>query len=301
MKKNKNHFAAFIMTYQRNDTLEETIDTILRQTYPPEKVLIVDNDPYQGAKVVSEKLAHLPITYFSVGYNSGPAGAAKKGLEILSKEGYEWIGWIDDDDPPEFDDCYEILIRMGEANDQYGCVGAVGQYFNEKKAISQRVSDEDLKKDGYLNVDNIAGGMSKIVRLGAVLSSNKTFDKELFYGFEELDFDLCIKKMGWLLMVDRSLSLRHRLHYDRMGIKIKRGTKKKIEKLWREYYSTRNILYILEKNKLYQGLCIFFFRALIKMFIGFRFGFNYGYKNMKFVGSGIFHFIIRKKGKATFF
>jgi hypothetical protein len=157
----------------------------------------------------------------------------------------------------------------------------------------------ELQNDGSLCVDNIAGGMSKIVRSEAVKTSINFFDKGLFYGFEELDFDLSIKKMGWLLMVDRSLSLRHRLHYDRMGIKIKRGTKKKVEKLWREYYSTRNILYILEKNRYYQGLFVFFLRALVKLFIGFRYGFNYGYKNMKFVGLGMLHFIIRKKGKTN--
>ena len=297
---NSLNFAAFIMTYQRNSTLEETINIILEQTFPPQKILIVDNDPSGGAKSVAEKLNHLPVDYHAVGYNSGPAGAAKIGLKILSEEGYEWIAWIDDDDPPEFNDCYEILIRLGEAHENCGCVGAVGQYFNKKKAVSQRVSDIELQKNGFLCVDNIAGGMSKIVRSGAVTRSNKYFDDKLFYGFEELDFDLSIKKMGWLLMVDRSLSLRHRIHYDRMGIKIKRGTKKRIEKLWREYYSTRNILYILEKNKYYQGLFLFFFRAVIKMFIGFRYGFNYGYKNMKFVGLGILHFIIRKKGKANF-
>ena len=44
------------MTYKRNSTLLETIKLLFDQTLPPEKVLIVDNDPDQGAKIVLDTL-----------------------------------------------------------------------------------------------------------------------------------------------------------------------------------------------------------------------------------------------------
>lgn len=99
MTQTKPFFAAFIMTFQRNHTLEETIRIILDQTLPPEKILIVDNDPAESAKSIAQKFSHLPVFYHATGNNSGPAGAAKKGLEILVNEGFKWIAWIDDDDP----------------------------------------------------------------------------------------------------------------------------------------------------------------------------------------------------------
>jgi len=46
----KKFFAAFIMTYRRNSTLQTTIDALFTQTHPPEKILIIDNDIEFSAK-----------------------------------------------------------------------------------------------------------------------------------------------------------------------------------------------------------------------------------------------------------
>ena len=151
-------FAAFVMTYRRNDTLESTVKQLFEQTFPPQKVIIIDNDPDEGARIVAEKLSQIPVFYYAGGYNSGPAGAAKRGLELLSKEGFEWIGWIDDDDPPLFKDSFEILLNRAQQTKNCGCVGAVGQRFNLKKALMVRVPDKELDQEGIIMVDNIAGG-----------------------------------------------------------------------------------------------------------------------------------------------
>ena len=36
-------FAGFIMTYERHDLIARTINQILSQSFPPEKLLVVDN------------------------------------------------------------------------------------------------------------------------------------------------------------------------------------------------------------------------------------------------------------------
>jgi len=51
----------------------------------------------------------------------------------LSAEGYEWIAWKDHADPNGFNDCYEILIRFGQVQENCRCVGALRQNFNKKK------------------------------------------------------------------------------------------------------------------------------------------------------------------------
>jgi len=296
MNSNK-HFAAFIMTYQRNITLSNTINILLKQSHPPQKILIIDNDPEQSAKYVSQKLSHLPIEYFSVGYNSGPAGAAKKGLEILSKENYDWIAWIDDDDPPIFDNTFEILLKLANDNEECGCVGSVGQRFNRKNGLIERVSDYELEGLGYLQVDTIAGNMCKIVNSKIIKNTFILPDESLFFGFEELDFDLRIQNSGYLLLVDKELYKKHRVNANRIGIKVKRGTKKPIVDLWRQYYSSRNSLFILKKNNLNRAIVLNILRTIFNMANGFRFGLNYGKKNLEFNSLALYHFCIGKKGK----
>lgn len=293
-------FAAFVMTYQRNETLVSTLRTLLNQTVPPQKILIVDNDPGKGALSVLEHFTTEPVHYFSVGYNSGPAGAAEAGLKILADEGFDWILWTDDDDPPIFENTFELLINMAENHANCGCVGAVGQRYKIDKGMIDRVADIELGYIGSIEVDNIAGGMSKIVSGRAVREKNILPDAGLFFGFEELDFDLRLKKAGFVLLADRSFYKKHRDYNHRTGIKIQRGKKKPVDKLWREYYSTRNSLYIVQKHQSFVGKINISGRAIIKSVVGFRYGWTYGKLQAKYLLLGLFHYLIGRKGKCTF-
>ena len=294
------NFAAFIMTYQRVSTLEATINALLNQTYPPQKILIVDNDPDKSAEMVLSQFSRIPIEYHAVGYNSGPAGAAKIGLEILSTQGYKWIGWIDDDDPPIYNDTFEILLKKAELTDNCGCVGVVGQYFNKGNGLMVRVPDDELEGNGVIQVDNIAGNMCKIINADVCLNAKVYPDESLFFGFEELDFDLRMQEAGYVLLVDKELYKRHRLKFNRIGLKIKRGIMKDEKRIWRDYYSIRNSLIILKKNKLFSAFFITILRSFLKVISGFRYGIAYGIANARVILYAIIHFLLGKRGKASF-
>ena len=289
-------FAAFIMTYKRPSILKDTIKILLNQSYPPQKILIVDNDPDFSAKEIVSKFATDKVFYTPVGYNSGPAGAAKKGLEQLASEDYQWIAWIDDDDPPVFENTFEILLQTAVANEKCGCVGTVGQYFNKKNGLMVRVADSELEGSGTLTVDNIAGGMCKIVNAAVCTKANVFPDSSLFYGFEELDFDIRLQQAGYVLLVDKELYKKHRVYYNRLGMHYIRGLKKDMNRLWREYYSTRNSLIILWKNAYYRALFISFFRFFIKLFTSFRYGLRYGILTFQMIIKAVLHFLIGKRG-----
>ncbi len=292
----KNYFSAFIMTYKRNSTLLETIKLLFDQTLPPEKILIVDNDPNQGAKIVLDSFPNQNIEYYSVGYNSGPAGASAIGLSLLAKQGYKWIAWIDDDDPPQYKDVFQILLETGNTSPDCGCVGMVGQYFDRKKGIIVRVNDAEIKGKGALEVDIIAGGMMKIINSKVVIEKNILPDPSLFFSFEDLDFDLNLQNNGYKLLVNKELYYNARLKHNNIGIKKQRGLKKDINVLWREYYSLRNLFIIQTKNKLYRANFFTFFRMLYKIISGFKYGLSYGLKNSKHLSLAFFHFIINKRG-----
>lgn len=296
MKQNSS-FSAFVMTFNRNKQLEETILSLFKQSIIPEKVLIIDNEPSGVARAVYNKLSHLPLSYHAVGYNSGPAGAAKRGLQILSNEGYDWIAWIDDDDPPLFEDNFEILLTCAKSVTNCGCVGAVGQRYNDSKGLIVRVPDAELDNPGFINVDNVAGNMCKIVSGNFVRTTNIFPDENLFFGYEELDFDLRMKEAGYMLLTDASLYKRYRIQANRIGFHSKRGLKKPQNKLWREYYSARNLLFITKKHNRSLTVFLLMIRFSIKSLIGFRFGLQYGAKNFFCITLAMFHFVINKSGK----
>lgn len=274
-------FAAFIMTFERPRVIEKTIRKILTQTVTPEKILIIDN----GASFTTQRIINrmnLPqLEYFRVGHNAGPAGAAKIGLQKLALDGYDWIYWGDDDDPPLFDDSFEILLKI--CNDEatrkeIGILGSVGQNFNRRTGTIDRISNCIIKSKEFIDVDSVAGNQCMIVNT-RVVQDGILPDENLFFGFEELEFCLRVKKAGYKIMANSELFSRARMKYNRVNVKKSLYTKNDFNSLQRQYYSTRNMLTILWINKLLSAYVYNLTKTLFKCLIGFRYGWLYGKKN----------------------
>jgi len=290
-------FAGFIMTYERSEILEATIRDVFLQTVPPEKLLIVDNSASSKTEALLLQLNDSRVCYHKVGYNAGPAGAAAIGLQLLAHEGYDWIYWGDDDDPPLFKDTFEILLKVALSDVRCGCVGAVGNYFSNLTGFVTRATNKALNHEGILEVDTIAGGMTKIVSGPMILKHNILPEEKLFFGFEELDFDLKVKNKGYKLLVDKELFWKHRVHANRVDYKRNYLEKKNASLLWRNYYSVRNLLFICFKNHLYSALLIHFTKALFKPFYNLRYGLAYFRKSFIVNYLGTYHFFIGRLGK----
>lgn len=297
----ENKYAAFIMTYQRKEILHDTISKLLAQTHPPSRILIIDNDAEKSALPVSEFFPGTNMAYYATGYNSGPAGAAYYGLKILFEEGWNWVLWMDDNDPPHFENVMENIFKIPQQYahpDKIGMIGAVGVLFDKVAAKTIRIPDEKLK--GILEVDNIAGNMLPVIHR-RVYDKNILPDKDLFFGFEELDYSLAIKRGGFSVLVSGEELFRHRKNANRLNFKRKTYQVKNIDKLWREFYSVRNVAYILKyKEKAIAGLTALFFRVAGKSMIGFKSGWKYGSTNFKYLWSGYYAGFTGKLGKKTF-
>lgn len=290
-------FAGFLMTYERADILEQTIEKILSQSIVPEKLLIVDNSESNATELMIKRLQNPFLKYHKVGKNSGPAGAAKIGLEVLSKEGFDWIYWGDDDDAPIFENTFKTLLHTALSDEKCGCVGVVGQYFNRITGFVKRVPNELLQSEGVLEVDTIAGGMSKIVN-GDMIRKHQIFpDEKLFFGMEELDYDLRIKKTGYTLLVDRQFYYQHRLRWNRVDVPNKSLQAKSNNALVREYYSIRNGLYIYKKNRLITAWIIFFIYCATKQAFSFKFGITQGKNRVKIFYQAISNLFFSKMGR----
>lgn len=292
-------FGGFIITYQRPQILKSTLEAIFSQTLPPQHLWIIDNSEDRETELAITERYDSRLTYVRTGKNVGPAGAAKIGLKLVADAGFQWILWGDDDDPPPFINSFERIFKLLEQdirNLKIGQLGLVGQRFDSKRGKVIRVSDAELQSKPWIKVDTIAGGQMKII-FSEVLKKGVLPDSDLFYGYEELSFDLKMNKAGFSSVVASTEFLKVRELYGRIGFDRPFYSKKSTRNLWREYYSTRNLLIILKRNCFYFGYLHFLSKSIVKGLYGFRHGWGFGILNFKFVYMGIWHSIINKKGK----
>jgi GT2 family glycosyltransferase len=281
-------FAAFVITKDRPEILILTVQKLLNQSLPPSFVLVIDNGSENITSDMIKQLNDERISHHSVGFNSGPAGGSYWGMKLLFEKDYDWVLWVDDDDPPKFDNLFEQLFKIVSDNDNnaLGMVGAVGELFDKKKAKILRF--EDNKLSGYLNVDTISGNMfplvsKRVFKLGLLPTA------DLFFGFEDLDFSLSLKRAGFNIITSGDIHLKHRELAGRMRMSKKVQVKRNKESLWREYYSVRSLAYILlYRQKTFFGFMVFILRNLLKSFFVFKYGFKYGRKASYFILKGLF-------------
>jgi glycosyltransferase involved in cell wall biosynthesis len=268
-------FAAFIVTFNRPDILMDTIQKMLDQTRPPDKLMIVDNNDNDDTKNAAAKLFP-QVVHLKVGHNSGFAGGGNIGLETLAKEGYEWILWADDNDPPYTTDTFEKLLNLADTyKGNVGQVGVVGHKINTRTGFVRRTTNEELEKGEYLEVDTIGGGMIKIIKGESVLKGIKPSSK-LFFGFEDLDHDLQQKKAGYKILVHSGLFLDLRKKWNRMSVNRPAIRKKDESVLWRDYYSIRNSLHVMAKNRYYSAFWSILVLSIGKSLLNYKHGFRYG-------------------------
>ena len=276
-------FAAFVMTYERPEVLLLTINNLRQQTFPPERILVVDNSISRQTEILLKKNHFINLEYIRVGYNSGPAGASKIGLTKLTELGYNWIYWGDDDNPPRdymvFEHLFSGVKELQDKGVKLGVFGGKGGYFNKFTGRIQSLSNKDLKRGKFVEVDSVPGGHTMLVN-SEVIKSGVLPDEKLFFGFEEFDFCLKLKNNGFKIFVDTQswLNARKKNNTTLDNYRWKSSSFGNEELIDREFLSTRNLLNIFFKNKFLFPFLILIMKSIGKMFLGFVHGTNYGAK-----------------------
>lgn len=240
-------FGGFVMTFDRPEILRQTILAVLEQTRAPDYLLVVDNGTNPQTEKVVRAFPKALVGYYNMGSNTGPAGAAAFGLEQLAKDGFDWIWWGDDDDPPQTGDTFETLLRLAVSQGpDTGVVAAVGNYWDSRRGRVRRPADSEL--DGILSLDVFGGGTHPIF-------SRRTVDRvgvpdaSLFFSFEDLEYSLRIRQAGLQILADGDLYRRYRTLAGRMNLAPQRKLLRPqpVGAVWRQYYDTRNYIYIAQR------------------------------------------------------
>ncbi|MCE7979656.1 MAG: glycosyltransferase [Caldilinea sp. CFX5] len=240
----------FIITFNRPNILKTTIQTILSQTQPPECILVIDNGDASATAEVLREFDHTVIMHHPLGNNLGPAAAEAFGLNWFCEQGYDWVYWVDDDNPPIFPDTLKRLLAIVPRLDRIedvGGVAAVGQLFDWKQGQVKRLSDAALQ--GIIDVDVVGGGSQFILRCEAVKNIALP-DERLFIDFEDTEYCLRLRRAGYRLLVDGDFMHLHRESFGRLNhsAKKKLNLSKQLTSPWRQYYSTRNYIYAMQST-----------------------------------------------------
>ncbi|MFD2036370.1 glycosyltransferase [Belliella marina] len=276
-------FSGFIITYNRSNLILDSISKVLSQSVSPDFLWIIDNSSDSLTLEAVDSLKSKKVKYHHMGSNAGPAGAAAKGLELCAADKADWIYWGDDDDPPTdpliFEELFSIINFLPN-NVKVGQVGLVGQLFDTQKGKIKRIENEVLNRE-FVLVDNIAGNQIKIINSN-VVASNLLPNPKLFFGFEELDFDLKMKNRGFLSFISGELMFKQRVKYNTLNKTSNFNKHYQNNENWRDFYSNRNLLYILWINQMYLGFFNRLTVLLVKPIFNLRYGLKSFFSQVKF-------------------
>ena len=233
-----------IVTFHRPDTLVTTLAQIAAQSRPVDCLVVVDNGSDHSARTAAEAAG---AVYVDSGSNLGPAGGISVGMkQILSGAGDDdWLVLFDDDDPPRTLDVLERLwdfAHLRHSKDvRTAAIGLVGARYDFRRGITRRVKDAELQ--GPVTVDYIGGGQLPMFRC-AVLREVGVFDERLFFGFDDLEHGLRLRRAGYSQYVDGEMWMAEREFHQRTGLDGSRLRTSRDVAAWRRYYSVRNAVLI---------------------------------------------------------
>ena len=110
---NNERVIAVVVTYNRKELLLECINSILKQKYKVEKIIIIDNNSTDGTSDYLTENGYInnqSIIYKRLNINTGGAGGFYEGIKIARTYNPDWI-WVMDDDVEAKDDSLEELIN----------------------------------------------------------------------------------------------------------------------------------------------------------------------------------------------
>jgi GT2 family glycosyltransferase len=233
-----------LITHRRPSELAETLRRVCAQSRVPDVVVVVNNEADdESAAAVRGVQTPFPVKYVAVEDNLGPAGAFGMGLarliELRSDLGA--VVQIEDDDPPPdehvFRDLVDFVRHHGHV-EHFAGVGLDGARLTRAGFLEPVPAD----RSGAFQVDYLKGGFCPVyVRSAMDLTGG--YDPRLFFGFEELELGLRLRRSAkslWVLGPRPSVTSRApTTTFSR--VKAQPWT-------WRRYYSIRNLIWVLSQD-----------------------------------------------------
>lgn len=249
-----------IVTYNRLDLLKECIKSVLEQTYPINKIFVIDNNskdetwPY----LQQIKYKYSNIIPIHVKKNVGGAGGFNIGIkEFIKSSNSDFVWLMDDDTIPSKYALENLMKHHNEKN-----IGFLSSNVRWKDGNPASMNIPSPTEDWNIHANN---GLIKIKSASfvSILFPRTTINK---VGYPIKDFFIWGDDMEFTLRITQAYKLDGYMVNDSLvehKIKSNIGTniieEKDINRISRYYYDRRNTIFYLKK---YEGK-----KQLVKTFI----------------------------------
>lgn len=248
MKIHHKNLAIVIVTYNRLELLRQCLDKLDEQTYSPDSVIVVNNASTDGvtAHYLDQYDGKLPLIVIHNNMNTGGAGGFYTGMHFAHQQGYEWVFIMDDDVFPA-PNCIEALMSVA-----HPCMIAVREYKDgklvERAALEYNLSNPfclNPKRSSISDKYTIRGDMPAVIEVANVAFEGFMIKREVidaigypepkyFIFYDDVDYALRAKKMGYSILAVRDAKLVRQLPFDQSGA---------IDS-WKAFYMFRNLFHI---------------------------------------------------------
>ena len=238
--------AVVVVTFNRADLLQRTLDGLGAQTHAPDAVIVVDNASTDHTRDILD--AHqtrqgLPLQRIHLDTNTGGAGGFRAGVKTAYEQGYDRI-WLMDDDVVPAPDCLARLMAIDEP-----CLMSVREdtsgHLVEKAAVDfdlsspwsvrpKRASVETRYRDRSamperVELHNIAFEGFLVRR--EVITAVGLPDDSFFIFYDDVDLALRARRAGYRIWAVRVADLVRQLDFDQQHALD----------TWKGYYMYRNL------------------------------------------------------------
>ena len=231
--------AVVIVTFNRCDELVKTISAIRNQGILENDIIVINNNSTDNTKNILDS-NYKNIQSIHLNENIASAGGFSKGMQTAFEKGYDWIWLFNDDSRPVEGSLKSILEHLNSDKIQIGLLKIANKDENNKAVL---LYWKGVRKPVSVDVSNEIVQTDLITFDGCIISK-KTIEKigycDPLYFMGTYEFDYCLKAKDAGIGV---YTLPNGLIEDgKLG--GKNGTPP-----WRQYYNTRNHLWLALNRK----------------------------------------------------
>lgn len=159
--------SVIIPTYNREDQIEMSVQSVLKQTYTNIEIIISDDCSTDNTEEVARRLAsgNAKVKYYKTPHNGGPAKARNYAFQYAQGE---YIAFHDDDDEWHPDKLEIQMTKMLSDDSIDMTFGKMVRYYeNQCLGIVDEDFDWDRKKDNFpqeILMDNYVGAPTIVIK-----------------------------------------------------------------------------------------------------------------------------------------
>lgn len=240
-----------VLNWNGYEVTKDCLTSISKVDYPNYEVVLVDNGSTDGS---AEKLAReYPwITTICNDRNCGFTGGNNIGMRRALEGGTEYVLLLNNDTTvkPDFlsklievaeaDDCIAILNPKIYYFDQPKRIWYAGGSFSMWKGLASHRGHRQLDKALFDTTREVSfiTGCAFLIK-APILHRVGLLDDQLFYTYEDTDWSIRVRRLGYKAVYVPDAVIWHKESYD---------TKRNAGKAFRDYYNVRNSILIARKH-----------------------------------------------------